>query len=463
METGEGNGGTARDAELALEMRTTESIDTGDRPLPPGPAEQFDIDVNEESFHRMWGDFQRYGSIYKIDSPRREQPTYVLNHPDLVQRVLAGNRRNYVKGPGFERVKMLLGNGLIVSEGEHWLRQRRTIQPAFHRDNISAMSEVMRRSNQDRLAGWERHADSGEPIDITQETSELALDIMLRTIFGDDLDLLIAEQGGNPFAMLVEHERDLALVLKFRALTKLVARLVEQRRRDDVHRQDFLSLYMDARNPQSGEPMTDKDLIDEIMTLIVAGHETTAATVNWIWYLLARHPEVEAKLHTEVDRLTPDFGQGPPDFAHLVRMPYAKRVMHETLRLYPPVWLFTRKALEEDVLGGYRVAPGTDILLSPYIVHRHPDFWDEPDAFRPERFGEEGVNRRHDYAYFPFSAGPRRCTGDFFSQVEVLTHLGLMARRFRLRYTPDRPLELEPAVNLRSKHGIKMTIERRAS
>lgn len=437
-------------------MATTE---TGERGLPPGPSEPFPIDADVASFQRMQECFEEYGDIYRIQSPGRDVPTYVLNHPDMVQRVLVTNWRNYVKGRGFERVKMLLGNGLIVSDGEHWLEQRKMIQPAFKRDVIGELSEVTRRVNRKLLSRWDQLAEEGTPVDVNQETSELALDIILGTIFGEDLENYRGEDGKTPFAVLVDHnERDLALVVKFRALTKIVAAIMETRREANAHPVDFLSMLMNARRKATGAPMTDKDLIDEIMTLIVAGHETTAATLSWLWYSVAEHPEVEERLHAEVDPL---MGDEPPAFADLDRYPFTKKLMFETLRHFPPVWLFTRKALGPDRLGEYDVAPGTDIFLSPYIVHRHPGFWDEPRAFRPERFGVEGVNTRHEFAYFPFSMGPRRCTGDFFALVETVVHVGWIAPRFRLRYVPDRPLELDPAVNLRSKHGIRMRIERR--
>ena len=247
-------------------------------------------------------------------------------------------------------------------------------------------------------------------------------------------------------------------MVKFRALTKIVVEIMEQRRASGDRPLDFVSMFLDARDKTTGEPMADKDLVDEVMTLIVAGHETTAATLAWMWYCVAEHPEVEAALHAEVDPLAAD---EPPRFADLDRYVYTKQLMYETLRHYPPVWLFTRKALGPDELGGYGVEPGTDVFLSPWVVHRHPAFWDEPERFQPERFGPEGVNTKHEFAYFPFSMGPRRCTGDFFALVEAVVHMGWMAPRFRLRYVPDRPLELEPAVNLRSKHGIRMQIERR--
>ncbi|MFT5049287.1 MAG: cytochrome P450 [Chlamydiales bacterium] len=439
---------------------TTPPTDTGGLPLPPGPAAPCAIDADLESFHRMWRYFEEFGGIYRVDPPGRDRPTYLVSDPDLVQRVLVTNWRNYAKGRGFERVKMLLGNGVIVSDGEHWLEQRRMIQPAFKREIIEAMSAVVRRANEKLLPEWEHKADRGETLDITHETSVLALDVILGVIFGDDLEPYRTDDGKSPFALLVDHPaRDLALVVQFRALRELVHELIAKRRCEDVHRTDFLSLFMDARSKTDRQAMADEDLIDEIMTLIVAGHETTAATTNWIWFLLAQDPRVEAELHAELDPLA---GDEPPSFASLDQMPYAKRVMFETLRLYPPVWLFTRKALGADELGGYRVDAGTDIFLSPYVVHRHPEFWgDDAQVFRPERFTPDGVNPIHEFAYFPFSMGARRCTGDLFAKVEALTHIGWMAPRFRLSYVPDRELELEPAVNLRTKHGIRMRIERR--
>ena len=446
-------------AVFPYESRPTQMmIERETRLLPPGPEEQCDIDANEESFHKIWELFERFGDIYKIDAPGRDRPTYVLNHPDLVQHVLADNHRNYIKGMGFERVRMLLGNGLIVSEGAFWRKQRRMIQPAFNKENIACLSEIMRRCSLQVCEKWEQKADRGEAINITNDLSEMALEVILRTTFGDDFNVLCRNHGGNPFAILTEHTRDLQLVLKVRALAPLIMGVVEDRRRADRHEVDFLSMYMDARDRSNGQPMTDKDLLDEVVTLVVAGHETTAATLNWVWYVLSQNPEAEAALHEEVDQLELD---GAPRYDDLPRLSYAKQVMAEALRLYPPVWLFTRRAVGEDWLGDYYVAPGTDIMLSPYVVHRHPKFWPGAEDFRPERFSEEGAKGRHKFAYFPFSMGPRGCAGEFFAFAEVQIHLGLLASRLRLRYLPEQKPELEPAFNLRSKHGLMMMAQRR--
>ena len=249
------------------------------RLLPPGPGEKFDIDANEESFHRMWELFERFGSVYQVNPSSRDRPTYVLNHPDLVQHVLAGNHRNYVKGIGFERVKMLLGNGLIVSEGAFWRKQRQMLQPSFSKLNIAGMTEIMGKCSLQLCESWEQKADRGEAINITSELSEMALEVILRAIFGDDLDVLCRDHGGNPFEVLAEHNaRDLKLVFKVRALAPLILGVVENRRRENSKRVGFLSTYMDARDRSDGEGMTDRELVDEVITLIIAGHETTAAS-----------------------------------------------------------------------------------------------------------------------------------------------------------------------------------------
>ncbi len=192
--------------------------------------------------------------------------------------------------------------------------------------------------------------------------------------------------------------------------------------------------------------------------MIVASHETTASTLNWISYLLLEHPAVDAKLHAEVDGLLSD---EIPSFDDLTTLVYAKQIIDETLRLYPPVWLFSRRAITEDHIDGYYIAPGSDIFMAPCFVHRHPQFWEDPQAFRPERFEPHAIRQRHKFAYLPFSMGQRRCIGGLFAMVEMQIHLGAISKHLRLRYIPERPIELEPHVNLRTRHSLHMIVERR--
>lgn len=428
------------------------------RRLPAGPVERFDINSDDESFALIAALFGRHRDICLVEPRTRKTPAYILYHPDYIKHVLAGRNQNYIKGIGFERVKMLLGNGIIVSGGDFWKSQRRMMQPAFHRQVIAQLSETMRALNADLLRRWESKAVSGERINVTGDTGELALETVLRAIFGEDLDALIARAGGNPFAILSEDSvRDLQLAFRFRALTRQVLDVVAQRREQNRRPADILSMLIDARDGNE-QPMTDRALVDEVMTLIVAGSETTASTLNWAWYLLSEHPAAEAKLHAEVDNSMPG---DIPSFDDLPNLVYAKQTIDETLRLYPPVWMFTRKAVAEDNIGGYYVAPQTDIIIPPYFVHRHPEFWEAPEAFRPERFAPQATRRRHKFAYFPFSMGQRRCLGEFFAFVEMQIHLGAIARRLRLRFVPERSVELEPYINLRSRHELYMLAERR--
>lgn len=432
---------------------------TAARRLPPGPAEAFDINSDDATFALIASSFERYGNLCKVEPRTRKAPAYILYHPDYIQHVLAARAQNYIKGIGFERVKILLGNGIIVSGGDFWKSQRRMLQPAFHRQVIAQLSETMRALNEDLLGRWEAKAARGETINVTAETGELALETVLRAIFSEDLDTMTARAGGsNPFAILSEDSvRDLKLAFKFRALTRQVLDVVAQRREGDRRPLDILSMLIDARDG-AGQPMSDKALVDEVMTLIVAGSETTASTLNWAWYLLSEHPEAEAQLHAEVERA---LSSELPSFDELPNLAYAKQIIDETLRLYPPVWMFTRKAVAEDHIGGYYVAPQTDIIMAPYFVHRHPEFWEAPEAFRPERFEPAAVRQRHKFVYFPFSMGQRRCLGEFFAFVEMQMHLGTIAQKLRLRYVPDRAIELEPHINLRSKHSLFMRPERR--
>jgi len=213
---------------------------------------------------------------------------------------------------------------------------------------------------------------------------------------------------------------------------------------------------METRDKDTNEAMDDKALIDEVMTIIVAGHETTAGTLNWAWYLLSQHPEIETRLQAEADALTAD-----PGFKDLEQLDYARQVAEETLRLYPPVWLFSRKAIDADTLGEYDVPAGSNIFLCPYLLHRDPNYWDSPDNFKPERFDAEAVKVRPRHIYYPFSLGSRRCIGEFFSLVDMQLHLGLMARHLKLTHVPDQPVGIEPHINLRARHPIMMRVHTR--
>jgi len=426
---------------------------------PPEAELQFDVGSTDDSLERMIELFARHGDTYRVYVPARRSYTYVVHHPDDVKRVLVANHRNYTKGVGLDRVRILLGKGIMTSEGELWKRQRYMMQPLFHRRVISGFAELIAQANDRWIERWEGLARRGELINLTDEMSELTLEMVLRSIFGRDLDRLSQQLGGNPFEVVTkEQSRDLQFAYKFRSLTKLVAQLIAQRRASEEEHVDYVAMLMNARDKETGAPMGERELIDEVMTLIVAGHETTASGLNWTWYLLSQHPQVESRLHAEIDAAA---DVPAPSLTQMEELRYTRQVIDESLRLYPPGWVLSRRTIEADVLGGYPVPAGTNVLLPLYLLHRHPHFWKDPEAFEPGRFAPEHEAERPRFAYMPFAAGPRHCIGESFALYEMLVHLYKVARRYRLRYVPDKPLELEAQINLRTRYPLHMRLEAR--
>jgi cytochrome P450 len=384
---------------------------------------------------------------------------YVINHPDDIKRVLLTNHRNYTKGEGMDRVKILLGNGIMTSEGAYWRRQRRMMQPSFHRRVIDQFSALIGAVNEKYVERWSRLAARGEPVNLSSDTSELTLEIVLRSIFGTDLERLEQQLGVNPFEVVAKQSnRDLKFAFQFRSLARLVGELIARRRHAPEEHFDFLSMFMLSRDRESDAPMADKELIDEVLTLIVAGHETTAAALTWAWYLLSSHEEAAVGLAAEADRMS---AQGVLGLDAAESMSFTHQVLQEALRLYPPGWLLTRRAIEADELGGFPIAPRTDVFISPYMLHRHPEFWSDPELFKPERFAGVDAEERHRFAYIPFAVGPRHCIGENMAMFEMLVHMRTMARRFRLRRATNEPIELEAQINLRPRSNLMMMVETR--
>ncbi|MDH4256929.1 MAG: cytochrome P450, partial [Gammaproteobacteria bacterium] len=381
--------------------------------------------------------------------------TYFVNDPDEIRRILVRRHVKYRKGPGFERVEMLLGNGIIVSDGDVWRRARTMVQPAFSRQNVHRLLDTMIVCCERRAERWQAVAASGGVLNITREMSEFALELILRAIFGPDYDNRILQGGENPFAFLSQDAtRDLSVVMKMHKLRKFLLQVVEARKASpEVEQYDFLSMYIDATD-KDGRHFSDRELIDELITLIVAGYETSAGTLNWAWYLLATHPGAEATLLAEARRLMPDRDAITID--SVTDMHYAQAMLEETLRLYPPVWLYSRRSLEADELTEYDIPPDTDIFLSPYILHRTAEFWEDPDRFEPARFGQDSAYAKGERPYFPFSLGPRRCLGEYFSFLEMKIHLGYLLQRFRLEPVDDRFPGLDLGINLRSLDNIHL-------
>lgn len=422
--------------------------------LAPGPEETIPIDVDAETLDALRGLQDSYGNMVSIKSPNGRRSLFV-NDPSEVRRILVRRHKRYDKGRGFERVKMLLGNGIIVSDGDVWRRARTMIQPAFSKKNVHKLIEQMIVCCDRRANHWSKVASADDNLNISREMSEFALELILRSIFGKDYDSKIVVDGANPFAFLSQDSaRDLSVVMKVRGLRVFLQELIDSRSRtghsDDF---DFLSMYMDATD-RSGNRFSDRELIDELITLIVAGYETSAGTLNWAWYLIATHPEVEARLLAEAKTCIPDRDSINVDSINA--MTYAQQILEETLRLYPPVWLYTRKSLEQDSLSDFDVPVDTDVILSPYILHRTEEFWPDPDRFDPSRFGPDSLYQKGDRPYFPFSLGPRRCLGEYFSFLEMKIHLGLLIQRLHLDPVDDQFPGLDLGINLRSANSIEL-------
>ncbi len=429
--------------------------------LPPGTLDAVDLKADDETLAILLALRDEYGNVVSMKSPRGRS-VYFVNDPDAVQRILVRDHDKYVKGPGFERVKLLLGNGIFVSDGDHWRRARRMAQPGFTRRKLRGLIALIVERIKARQDSWRTVAASGRDLDITAEMSDFALELILRAIFGRDYDERIVADGENPFAFLAEEfSRDINLVLKFRALRNLILDIVAQRRGragDDVL--DFLSVYM-AATDKSGQPFSDRDLLDEVMTLIIAGFETSAGTLNWAWYLLACHPRVAERVVDESQDIDADDVVANPD--SLNDLTYLERVINETMRLYPPGWIFSRRATEATSIGDFDVAAGTDLYISPYILHRTEQYWPEPERFDPDRFAEDRFDSATQAAFIPFSLGPRRCIGEYFAMLEMKLNLALLAPVFSMSAATDSAPALDLGINLRSKGGIYLRPELRAT
>jgi len=426
---------------------------------PPGPTEPHDLGETDESLERMIGWFGAHGDTYRVFAPGRGCWTWVVHHPDDVKRVLVTNHRNYTKGVGIDRVRLLLGNGIMTSEGEFWRRQRRMMQPAFHRRVVERFAAVIRSRSEALLGRWAAAAEHGEAINLTQDMSRLALEVVLHAIFSEDLGRLVTDLADNPFMMVTrDSKRDPRFAYEFRQLGKVVQRIVRQRRATGRRHFDFAQMLMETTDPDTRQGMSERELLDEILTLVVAGHETTASALNWTWWLSAMHPDVAQRLQEEHDRIG-DLGLA--GYGDLDRLPCTLSVIQEAMRLYPPGWLLTRRSIGPDRLGGYVLPPGTDVFLSPFVVHRHPAFWENAGMFDPGRFGPGRAEGRHKFAYLPFGAGPRHCIGENFSIFEAMLHLNGAVRRFRLQPVAPGPVALEARINLRPAQDIYMRVEKR--
>ncbi|WP_257460059.1 cytochrome P450 [Archangium lipolyticum] len=402
-----------------------------------------------------------------------------LTHPDHVKHVLADASARYTKGTVFDKTRPLVGNGLLTAEGDFWKRQRRLSQPAFHKERLTALGEMMTRTTAEMLQTWEPPVDAGQPLPVFQEMMRLTLTVVVRALFSTDVSEQTREVGeAFTTALSVTNERIISPLpylpqlyrLPTRAnrafrqaadtLDRIVNGIISQRRAAGAaaNTEDLLGMLMVACDADTGDAFDDLQLRDEVMTLLLAGHETTATALAWTFHLLEQHPEVEARLHEEVDTA---LGGRVPTVEDLPKLRYVCCVFEEAMRLYPPIWAIPRVAQEEDVVDGYRIPKGDMVILVPYVTHRHPDFWTEPERFEPTRFLPENGKDRPRWAYLPFGGGQRQCIGSNFAMMEAQLILAMVVQRFRLRGVPGVAVEPEPHVSLRPRGPMPMRVERR--
>jgi cytochrome P450 len=425
----------------------------------PGQAPVFSGGVREmvRAPHRFFLQLtHEYGDVVQYRSAPEQ--AYLVNHPDYVKQVLVSNGRNYDKQTHLNKhiLQSVAGQGLLTSENPLWRKQRRLIQPFFHRHYLANFADLMVQATQETLGKIEAHAAQNRPFDMASEMMGLTLNIVSRTLFGFDMDEEAGQIGvavttmvdiGKPKHRLFQENAKL--------LDDIVYGLI-RRRREQPHaaQVDLLDMLMSVRYEDSGEGMGDRQIRDEVMSLLIAGHETTANTLSWLWYLLAQQPEIVEQIEAELELVLNGRFPTVTDFPNL---PYSNKVIKESMRLYPSAWSISRHALAADRIGGYHIPADSIVALSPYTLHRHPDFWPDPEKFDPERFTPEQEAARHRYAYIPFGAGSRQCIGDQFALMESIIIMPLVLQQFRLKLVPDHPIEEHAFVTLRPKHGILMT------
>ncbi len=447
-------------------------VATASGKLPPGPPAHYLV-RNFVELTRDWLGFltrceREYGDV--VYFRLLNTPVCLLSHPDDIESVLVTQASNFEKSRDYRALGTVIGNGLLKSEGSFWRAQRKLIQPAFHNENVLRYARIMVEDTQRLLATWR----DGETRDIHQEMSRLALEIVAKSLFGADVSSeaanvsaalkVVAEQLYNAANLAMVFPEKLPLPSTFslrravRRLDEIIYPVIRRRRAAANDSQDLLGMLLAAQ--EDDNRMTDRQLRDEVMTLFLAGHETTALALSWTFFLLSRHPAVEEKLLAELRGV---LGRRAPTPGDLAGLPYTDCVVKEALRLYPPAWGIGRRAIHPFEVGGYRLPAGTNVFILQWIVHREARFYPAPETFNPDRWRDDPIGRGAlpRFAYIPFGAGPRVCVGASFALMEARLLLATILPRFHLQVVPGHPVEIQPSVTLRPKHGIKVTLHQR--
>jgi cytochrome P450 len=394
-------------------------------------------------------------------------------HPDDVKHILVDNNRNYVRDDvAFKEMERVVGEGLLTTDGDEWRRRRRIMQPAFHMQKINAMAKDMSDATTDILASWKTHSESGVPMDVSAEMGRLTLLIAGRGLFHTDTEVdQTAFADALPVILRHSVRRSRSIIKippsiptadnrryseAIATMNAIVRRTIEERRRAPGSHHDVLSLLMDAVDEETGKGFTNDELRNEVITLLLAGQETSAMGLSWAFYQLSKNPPAAREVSAEVTRV---LGGRIPSVEDIQKLHYTRAVIEESMRLFPPVWLMFRKAVGEDrVFSGHVLPAGGTIWLSPYLTHRHPAFWKNPEGFDPTRFLPEQSQGRHPFAYIPFGAGPRKCIGSAFAMLEMQIALAMTFQTYRLELVPAFQPEVDAGFTLRPRDGIWMTV-----
>jgi cytochrome P450 len=423
---------------------------------------------------KLLADAAKQGGIVRLELLGA---TYFLSHPQYVKHVLQDNNQNYCKGWVFGRLKAYWGESLLTADGETWRQQRRRVQPSFNHDHTAGFAPIITNRTGEMLARWDTIADTRQPLSIYHEMTELALVIIGDVLFGVDLWSDAAEMAKAAQSALAVLKKRVAALAPLplwvptgdnrrfngamRMLNDRISEIVERKQRsgDQGEVRSFLAMLMAARDTETGTGMTDHQLHEEVLGMLQQGHDTVGESLAWTWYLLSLHPEIERRLHDEISEVV---GDRIPTLADMPRLRYAMLVLHESLRVYPPVWVLPRDAIKDDEIGGHRIRAGSTILLSPYITHRHPEFWENPEAFDPERFRPERSLGRPRHAYFPFGAGPRLCMGVDMAMMEMLLIMVMVVQRYRVHLVSCHREELDCVLDMMPRHRVQATLYRRS-
>ncbi len=439
-------------------------------PLPPGPANHFLLgalpEIRKGELDFLDRCVREYGDIVYVRVVNH--PAYILSHPRDIEFVLLTNSSNFIKSVFLRESRTLFGKGLLTSEGDMWLRQRRLLQPAFHHDYIARCSHTMVELTERMIATW---AD-GEVRDVHQDMTRLTMEIVAKVLFGDDM-ASDTEEACEAFRVFFDQFDDrfgLYLIpewlptpgnIRYRRaigrLDKIIEKVIRHRKASSHDSGAMLSVLLHARE-EDGTRMTEVQLRDELMTLFFTGHETTALALSWTWYLLAQHPEVEARLFEELERV---LGGREPTFDDLPQLRFVDMVVKESLRLYPPAYGVVREAVKHCELGGYSIPAGATVAMFQWVVHRDPRYFNRPEEFIPDRWDNDFAKHLPRCAYFPFGVGPRVCIGNSFATTELILLVAAIARKFRFKLAPGHPVTISPSLTLRPLKGIKVIVKER--